>query len=101
MTDGKFLVKFLIAYPHDFKYNVSQHLFWPHNLERDQAIDDFTTSFKFIRPAPDADVVATKHNLTQVRFWVKLKNPSIFIHVPFEFLIVNRRKSVDKIDIKD
>ena len=101
LTDGKFLVKYLIAHPHDSEYKVSQQRFWPHYHKKGLAMDDFTTSVKFIRPAPESDVVATKHNLTQVRFWVKLDDPSVYIHGPFEFAIVNGRKTVDKIDEKD
>ena len=101
LTDGKFLVKYLIAHPHDSNYKISQQRFWPHYHEKGRAMDDFSTSVKFIRPAPESDVVVAKHNLTQVRFWVKLNDPTVYIHGPFEFAIINGRKSVDKIDTKD
>ena len=62
---------------------------------------EHSSKIKFIRPGPEASEFATKNNLTPVRFWVQLNDPSVLIHGPFEFAVSNGRKTIDKIAAKD
>ena len=101
ITNGRFLVNFLIAHPHDSSYTLTQQRYWPHYHNISISIDEHSSKIKFIRPGPEAPEFATKNNLTPVRFWVQLNDPSVLIHGPFEFAVSNGRKTIDKIAAKD
>ena len=101
ITNGRFLVNFLIAHPHDSSYTLTQQRYWPHYHNISIPMDEHSSKIKFIRPGPEASEFATKNNLTPVRFWVQLNDPSVLIHGPFEFAVSNGRKTIDKIAAKD
>ena len=101
LTNGKFLVNFLVQHPNDKLYRATQQRYWPHYHDKNIPMDEHTSNIKFIRPAPEAAVFAEHNNLTPVRLWVQLNDPTVFIHGPFNFAVVNGRKTIDKIAEKD
>ena len=101
LTNGKFLVNFLVRHPNDRSYRATQQRYWPSYHDRHIPMEEHSSSIKFIRPAPEAAAFAKHNNLVQARAWIQLNDPSVFIHGPFEFAIVNGRKSIDKIAEKD
>ena len=101
LTNGKFLINFLVRHQNDSKYRATQQRYWPHYHDKNIPMEERSSNIRFIRPAPEVAAFAEHNNLTPVRFWVQLNNPSIFIHGPFDFAVVNGRKTIDKIIEKD
>ena len=67
IEDGKFLVHILIQHPNDSNYHLTHRRFWPFYHHKNIATNQFSSSFQHIRPAPESEAYARKHNLTMVR----------------------------------
>ena len=101
LTDGKFIVNNLIQHPADSKHDIRLQRYWPYYHDKNTQAEDYTSNIQLIRPAPESAEYAKKHNLQKVRTWVHLNHPSTFIHGPFEFSVLNGRKTSDRISEKD
>ena len=100
LKDGKFLVNILIQHPNDSEYHLTQRRFWPYYHHKNIAINEYSSSFQLIRPAPESEAYAKKHNLSLVRAWVNLTHTDVNIFGPFNFAISNGRKTIDRIHEK-
>ena len=53
-----------------------------------------------IRPSPQSESYAEAEGLRPFRQWVRLTNADTFISGPFEFAVINGRKSKDRVSEK-
>ena len=77
LTNGNFLVNFLMRHPNDSLYRAIQQRYWPHYHTKNIPMEAHSSNIWLICPAHEAAVFAELNNLIPVRFWVQLKDPSI------------------------
>ena len=100
ISDGMFIMNFLIEHPHDISLSHPHKRFWTeyHKLHNPKRIH---TNFEIIKPSDITQRIAKEQGLVPYREWTNLKDSSILLHGPFDFAVINGRKTRDKIDIKD
>lgn len=100
--DGKFLVNFYICHPADTNYNAINQRYW---LEYHPTLREANTNHRatahLIRPTPSSATYATAEGLRPFRQWVRLVNNDTYISGPFDFAIINGRKTRDRISLAD
>ena len=102
MQTGKFLVDFYISHPVDWCYNaVNQHFWLQYFKELEVLHPDQASETHLVRPSPSSSGYAIRHNLVPARKYVHLLHEDIFIHGPFDFAMVNNRKTRDRISDQD
>ena len=104
-TTGKFRVDFLISHPADWRYNAVNQRFW---IQYYKASDinhpDQSSETHLVRPfgsSETSDGYAEKNNLVRARTSVYLLHEDTFIHGPFDFAVVNNRRTRDRISQVD
>lgn len=101
MQDGKFLVEFYICHPGDVYYNATNQRYW---LEYHPLLSSSNAAQRhhahLIRPHSSSSSYADKEGLQPFRQWVRLIHGSTYIHGPFDFAVVNGKKSRDRIALE-
>ena len=99
--DGRFLVDFYTCHPADTYYNAINQRYW---LEYHPILDTTNPSRNkhthLIRPSAASPTYATAEGLRPFRQWVRLTNSDTYITGPFDFAVINNRKSRDRISRK-
>ena len=98
MQDGRFLVEFYVGHPADKRYNAINQRFWleyhPY-IEMANPFRNRTTHL--IRPSDQSQAYAAKEKLRPFRQWARLTNADTYICGPFEFAVINGRKTRDRV----
>ena len=100
LQDGRFLVDFYMPHPSDVRYNTINQHYWLQYCTR-EAPTFGTMDAHLITPSDTSESRATRSHLIPVRAWVNLTHGDTYIHGPFDFAIVNGRKSRDCVGQKD
>ena len=100
--DGRFLFEIYLSHPSDWRYNAINQRFWLqyHHIEDIKAPSPGADTH-LIRPSPSSSQYAEQHKLQPLRKWINITHHDTFIHGPFEFAIINGRKSRDRINAPD
>ena len=102
MQTGKFLVDFYISHPADWRYNAVNQHFWLQYFKDSGALHPGKASeFHLVRPLASSAAYALRNNLIPARMYVHLLHEEVFIHVLFDFAVVNNCKTGDWISKKD
>jgi hypothetical protein len=94
--DGRFLFKFYICHPSDWRYNAINQRYWLqyHDLLDIQSPHP-VLEMNLIRPSDSSASYATRHKLVPFCKWLHISHLDTFIHGPFEFALIRGRKSCD------
>ena len=83
----------------DIRYNGINQRYWlQYHKQSDLISPNISSSCHLIRPSSTSAAYAASQNLQPLRQWITLSHISTFIHGPFNFAVVNGRKSRDRID---
>jgi hypothetical protein len=95
LQDGKLLVNFLICHPDDHQFNAPNQRYWPeyHELQGRFAVN---STYHLVKPSPNNSQYLRQKNLTPFSQWIHLSEET-FIHGPFDFAVINGRKTRDRI----
>jgi hypothetical protein len=99
LQDGKLFINFLICHPDDQQFNAPNQRYWPeyHELQGRFAI---TSTYHLVKPSPNNAQYLQQKSLTPFSQWIHLSNES-FIHGPFDFAVINGRKTRDRVSHSD
>ena len=97
LTNGRVLVTFFISHPNDSKFNPINRRFWIQYHQGD-GIRNLSEEYHLIRPHPNEESYCKQHFLRPYQEWVNLHDEEIFILGPFNFTVINNRKTRDRID---
>ena len=101
LQDGKFLVDYFILHTNDVRFNCANQRFWlQYHAPGDLVSPVDSTTIHLIRPSDTLEQLAARKGLLPFRQWVNLSHESVFLHGPFNFAVVNGRKSRDRIAIE-
>jgi hypothetical protein len=98
LQDGKFLVDFYTCHPADKRYNAINQRYWLEyhpKLEVSNPYRDRCTHM--IRPSAQSPSYAVAEGLQPFSQWMRLTNACTFIIGPFDFAVINGRKSKDRV----
>jgi hypothetical protein len=100
MQDGKFLVEFLISHPSDKQYNEPNKRYW---TEFHQSFGSYKLHEKYhlVKPSIDRIAFCKQNSLVAFSQWVYLNHNDVLLHGPFNFAIINGRKSRDRVSLSD
>ena len=99
-TDGKFLVKFLIAHPDDEHYTPVNKRFWTEYHSR-QGNYQLHQKFHLIRPSENTTKYCFDKGLLPYTKWVFINHANVFLHGPFDFATLNETKTRDRLSQSD
>ena len=98
LKDGRFIVDFYTCHPADKRYNAINQRYWLEyhpKLEVANPYRDRCTHI--IRPSAQLPSYAIAEGLQPFSQWMRLTNADTFIVGPFDFAIINGRKSKDRV----
>jgi len=102
LTDGRYLVEFYILHSADDRYNATNQRYWlQYHTKSDLLSPSITSDTHLIRPSDTSEALAARHHLMPFRQWITLTHESVYIHGPFEFAMVNGRRSRDRVSLDD
>jgi hypothetical protein len=83
---GRYLFKFYICHPSDWRYNAINQCYWLqyHGLDK-VATPSPSTDAHLIRPSNTSDSYLNCHKLVPFRKWLNISHLDTFIHGPFDF----------------
>lgn len=102
LQDGRFLVDFYTCHPADKRYNAVNQRFWLEyhpTLEVANPYRDRCTHM--IRPSAQSASYAIAEGLRPFSQWIRLTNADTFIVGPFDFAVINGRKSKDRVSLAE
>ena len=99
LVDGRYLVDFYISHPSDYRYNAINQRFWLQYHSRGDILANSTSAnTHLLRPTDSSETYADRHKLLPLRKYINLTHTDTFlIHGPFDFAVINKRKSRDRI----
>jgi hypothetical protein len=98
LDDGKYIVKFFISHPADYRYNAPNQRFWlQYHNQSDLLAQCSLSNTHLIRPSDTSEAYALRHKLLPFRRYINLTHQDTYIHGPFDFASVHGRKSRDRI----
>ena len=96
--DGKFLVNFFTCHPSDKFFNASNQRYWlEYHPKMEEPNPGRHRSTHLIRPTIQSPNYAVAEGLLPFRQWVRLTNADTYITGPFDWALVNNRKSRDRV----
>ena len=96
--DGKFLVNFFTCHPSDKFFNASNQRYWlEYHPKMEEPNPGRHRSTHLIRPTIQSPNYAVAEGLLPFRQWVRLTNADTYIAGPFDWALVNNRKSRDRV----
>ena len=100
LQDGKFLVEFYTCHPADKKFNAINQRYWlEYHPTQEVAAPYRDRCAHLIRPSSQSEAYAIAEGLRPFRQWVRLTNADTYIIGPFDFAVVNGRKTRDRISL--
>ena len=100
LQTGKFIANFLIQYPKDSESSFENKRYWTEYHES-LSNKQLNSHYHLIQPSEVTQRIATQQNLVPYREWINLSDTSIRLHGPFDFAILNHRKTRDRINTTD
>ena len=100
VSNGKFLVEYFVSHPHDSNYSCINQRFWREYHNR-LGVYQLHEKFNLIQPSIDEKSYCRKKSLVPYSRWTNLNTSDILLHGPFDFTVVNGRKSKDRISQRD
>ena len=98
LVDGRYLVDFYISHPSDYRYNAINQRFWLQYHSRDDILANSTSAnTHLLCPTDSSETYADRHKLLPLHKYINLTHTDTFIHGPFNFAVINKRKSRDRI----
>jgi hypothetical protein len=98
LQDGHFLMEFFILHHDDIWYNATNERFWlQYHNSGDIATPTPYAATHLIQPSNTSEAHAKRHGLVPFQRWINLTHSDTFIHGPFDFAIVEARKTRDRI----
>ncbi|KAL3762115.1 hypothetical protein ACHAWU_001566 [Discostella pseudostelligera] len=99
LQDGRFLVDFYLPHPSDIRFNATNQRYWLHYHQIDTPTAPSLTPLDshLIKPSDSSVAYATRHHLVPCRRFVNISHQDTYICGPFDFAIINGRKSRDRI----
>jgi hypothetical protein len=102
LQDGHFLVKFFTLHLDDIQYNAINQRFWLQcHTAGNIATPTPNAATHLIRLSDTSESQAKRHGLIPFRRWVNLTHSNTFIHGPFDFTIIQARKTSNRISQAD
>ncbi len=98
LQDGRFLVEFFTLHHNYIRYNATNQRFWLqyHNSGNIATPTPYTATH-LIRPSNMSEAHVKHHGLVPFHRWINLTHSDTFIHGPFDFAIVEARKTCNRI----
>ena len=96
------MVEFFVVHTADIKLNGVNPRYWLHYhclSDIQSPLSDSNTHL--IRPSDTSEAYAARQGLVPFRQWVNLSHESLYLHGPFDFASVRRRKTRDRISASD
>ena len=98
LIDGRYLVDFYISHPSDYRYNaINQHFWLQYHSWDDILAISTSANTHLLCPTDSSETYADRHKLLPLCKYINLTHTDTFIHGPFEFTIINKRKSRDRV----
>ena len=94
VLDGQFLVGFYTCHPKDKAFNAVNQRYWlEYHPFREMPNPMRLRTTHLLRPSVNSPDYAASQDLRPFRQWIRLLNSDTFIHGPFDFAVVNNRKT--------
>jgi hypothetical protein len=100
LQTGKFIANFLIQHPKDSESSFENKRYWTEYHES-LSNKQLNIHYHLIQPSEVTQRIATQQNLVPYREWINLSDDSIRLHGPFDFAVLNNRKTRDRIHTTD
>ena len=102
LQDGKFLVELYTLHPGDCRFNNVNQRYWLHYYPIGGS-PEFAASSEthLIKPSDTSSAFAERRLLTPFQRWINITHHDTYIHGPFDFAIINGRKTRDRISADD
>ena len=98
VLDGRFLIDFYTCHPKDKAFNAVNQRYWlEHHPFRELPNPTRLRTTHLLRPSVNSPDYAASQDLRPFRQWIRLLNSDTFIHGPFDFAVVNNRKTRDRV----
>jgi hypothetical protein len=96
--DGRFLFKFYICHPTDWRYNAINQCYWLqlHSISN-LASPRSTTETHLVQPTDTSDSYVAHHKLMLFRKWLNIRQLDTYSHGQFDFASICGRKTRDRI----
>jgi hypothetical protein len=100
ITDGKFLVEYLIRHPDDVQFSAPNQRFWT-EYHKTQGRFVVNHDYHLITPISESPAYREQKNLVAYSQWIHIHHDQTYIHGPFDFATINGRKTRDRISKVD
>ena len=100
LTNWQIYCQLLIQYPKDSESSFENKRYWTEYHES-LSNKQLNSHYHLIQPSEVTQRIATQQNLVPYREWINLSDTSIRLHGPFDFAILNHRKTRDRINTTD
>ena len=100
ITDGKFLVEYLIQHPDNAQFSAPNQRFWT-EYHKTQGRFVVNHDYHLIKPIAESPAYRQQKNIVAYSQWIHIHHETTFIHGPFNFATINGRKTRDRISKDD
>lgn len=98
LQDGKFLAQFYTCHPADKKYNAANQRYWLEYHPKLEVANPYRNKHThLIRPLSESESYAKAEGLVPFQLWVRLTNEDTYILGPFDFAVINGRRTRDRV----
>jgi hypothetical protein len=100
ITDGKFLVEYLIQHPDDAQFSAPNQRFWT-EYHKTKGRFVVNHNYHLIKPISESPAYREQKNIVAYSQWTHIHHENTYIHGPFDFASINGRKTRDRISQHD
>jgi hypothetical protein len=100
ITDGKFLVEYLIQHPDDAQFSAPNQRFWT-EYHKTKGRFVVNHNYHLIKPIAESPAYRKQKNIVAYSQWTHIHHENTYIHGPFDFASINGRKTRDRISPHD
>jgi hypothetical protein len=100
LQNGSFIAEFLMEHYRDKQLLYEDKRFW---LEYHHVVlgKQWSDKYHLLQPSDLSTKTAKDRNLQTYREWVNFNDPAVYVHGPFEFATLNKRKTRDRVSLVD
>jgi hypothetical protein len=96
ITDGKFMVEYLIQHPDDAQFSAPNQRYWT-EYHKTQGRFVVNHDYHLIKPISESPAYREQKNIVAYSQWIHIHHENSYIHGPFDFASINGRKTRDRI----